>query len=289
MRILLTGATGFLGSHLAKALVDQGHDIFAVRRRNSDGWRLGEYEQRIRWFELEAAPLDDVFRLAQPVDFVIHTAACYGRNMSPSHLIRDNVLFSAELFEAATASGVRTFFNADSALDPGVSLYGLSKSQGAEWLRRLAGAIRVVNIRLQLMYGFDDDWTKFPASMIRNCLQNQPVVALTDGLQKRDFIHVDDVVSAYLHLVERCDSLPFPVCQLSLGSGRAVSIRDFCLLVQRLSASASALDFGALPRRENEPEICVADLQPLSALGWKPAIDLETGLKMAIAEIRKRL
>lgn len=91
--ILLTGATGFLGSHLARACLTAGHAVAALKRRGSRLDPLGDAAQRIRWFDIEEG-VEAPFKSCGPIAAVVHTATCYGRQGETP----------PQVFEANTAS-----------------------------------------------------------------------------------------------------------------------------------------------------------------------------------------
>lgn len=146
------------------------------------------------------------------------------------------------------------------------------------------GMIHFGNIRLEHFYGPNDDNTKFTSYVIKSCLENIPELELTLGEQRRDFIYIDDVVSAYLLLLENMGSFSEPFMEFDVGSGQAVSIREFVETVHRLTASRTHLAFGALPYRDGEVMHSVADVSGLKMLGWRCCYDIEAGLKQAIEQ-----
>ena len=275
MKVLLTGATGFLGSHLARALLAEGHQIIALKRCTSDLWRLNDVAEQIEFHDLEGLDLKAPFERHGQIDVVIHTATCYGRKGETA----------IEIFEANTALPLRllqtaTFFNTDTILSAHLNQYALSKKQFAEWGRMLcsAGSTRFVNIRLEHMYGPGDDLTKFTSWIMQQCLDSVPTIELTAGEQLRDFIYVDDVVSAYQSLLSNAATLASGYAEVGVGSGDSVAIRSFAEKVHRLSSSKSQMKFGALPYREGEALKSVANIEALRWLGWSPQVSLDEGI-----------
>ena len=141
--------------------------------------------------------------------------------------------------------------------------------------------IQFINIKLQQMFGPGDDESKFPTYVIRACKNNIPNLPLTSGEQKRDFIYIDDVVDAYVKILDNLSKFNISQ-QIELGSGVAPSIRDFVDSVHRLTNSNTKLLFGKIPYRENDEMIMVADIEMLRQLGWAPKTDLEAGIKKII-------
>lgn len=288
-RILLTGATGFLGSHLAKALLDAGHEVVALKRRSSSLSRLGEAASRMTFFDIGERDLNQVFSECGSIDAIIHTATCYGRNNETvSEIFAANTEFPLRLLDAGNRAGVKTFFNTDTILDKYLNLYALSKNQLLQWGKFFSKheKIHFVNIRLEHFYGPDDEPTKFSTYVINSCIENVPDLNLTQGEQKRDFIHIDDVVAAYMTLLEKEDRLSKPFIELDVGSGLPVSIREFVETVHSLASSRTHLHFGALPYRTGEVMHSAADISGLTELGWQCRYDLASGLKQVIEQER---
>lgn len=286
---MLTGATGFLGSHLAMALLAAGHDVVALKRRSSSLRRLGNAVSEMAFYDIEELDVSRMFDECGSVDAIIHTATCYGRNNETvSEVFAANTEFPLRLLDAGSRAGVKTFINTDTILDKYLNLYALSKNQLLQWGRYFSKheKIHFVNIKLEHFYGPDDEPTKFSAYVINGCIGNVPELNLTPGEQKRDFIHIDDVVSAYMILLEKEDRLNRPFIELDVGSGQPVSIRNFVMTVHDLTSSKTRLNFGALPYRNDEVMYSRADISALEALGWQCRYDLASGLKQVIEQER---
>jgi CDP-paratose synthetase len=289
-KVLITGITGFLGSHLAKALLAAGYEIVAIKRKQSSTRRIDSVIPKVSLHDIEGIELDAIFAKHGPIDTIIHTATCYGRNNeSVSEIFEANTEFPLRLLDAGNRAGVKVFINTDTILDKYLNLYTLSKNQLLQWGRffSIHKNICFVNIRLEHFYGADDDQTKFTAYVIRNCIGNAPEVRLTKGEQRRDFIFIDDVVAAYLVLLERIQHQDNSFSEFDVGSGQSISIREFAETVCRLAKSTTHLNFGAIPYREGEVMHSVADISGLSSLGWHCRFDLATALKIVIDQERK--
>jgi CDP-paratose synthetase len=291
MLFLLTGATGFLGSHLVKALLERGHSVAAYRRPSSNDWRLGALSLQVQWHELPAA-LSLPFHAARLPDAVIHCAALYGRRGELLiELIDANTRLPVQLYQLAAAHRVSAFINTDTILAPGLNPYALSKHHAADWLRLSPGPTRVLNLKVQHFYGPLDDPTKFITWLVQQCLAHAPEINLTDGRQWRDFIYVADVVHAMVTLAERAnaggENPRFE--EYELGTGQPVQLRQLVERIRDLTGSRSQLRFGAMPHRPGEPMRTEANIAQLTALGWRPEVSLEAGLKQTIQAERTRI
>lgn len=288
MRILLTGASGFLGSALARKFQDDGHEVALLLRPNSAMTRL-----QGRKFETARCVTDaEISSFVQSVQpqYVIHTACVYGRqNESLLQLTDANIRLGVLLLQAivnlSPGQEPRLFLNTGTALPPSVSAYALSKYQFAQWGKQRAMAdadrLRFVNVELEHMYGPSDDSSKFTTHVLHACHRHEPVLKLTAGEQRRDFIHIDDVVSGYATLLQHSAKLG-TASAVPLGSGVAPTIREYVQTVHQLCNSRTELQFGALPYRAGEPMHCQADLTVMSQLTWVPQWSLEKGLNYTL-------
>ena len=287
MKILVTGATGFLGSHLVKALLDEGHLVIILKRSFSDTGRIADILPRLTSYDLDRCSLEEPFEEQGKIDAIIHAATCYGRSgESVSEIFESNAAFPLRLLETAVSFATDTFFNADTSLDRFLNPYSLAKKQFADWGRLFAcqGRIRFVNVELEHFYGAGDDASKFLTHVIDSCLDNVPELPLTAGAQRRDFIHIDDVVAAYLLLLKNNSGSGQAFQEYDLGSGEAIGLRELVETVHRLAGSNTRLNFGALPYRDNEVMESHADISSLLALGWSCKVSLADGLRKTIEE-----
>ena len=286
-----TGATGYLGSHLVKALLDKNHHVIILKRSASDTRRIAEVLPRIASYDVDRCELSRPFEEHGPMDAIFHTATTYGRKgESVSEIFETNTAFPLRLLETATAFKTETFFNTDTSLPRDLNAYAFSKKQFMEWgkLYTEQEEIRFVNIVLEHFYGSDDDDSKFTTWVIKSCLQNVPELKLTTGDQKRDFIYIDDVVEAYLLLIGNIGNHEVTYHEFGLGSGTAVTVRQFVELVHRLAGSRTRLHFGAVTYRPNEQMELKADISLFEKLGWRCNTTLQTGIEKTIEGERSR-
>lgn len=287
MRILLTGPGGFLGSALARHWVAR-HELWLLARPTSSLARLKGLPATVRQLRASGPEeVADAVREAAP-EAIVHTACSYGRKgETPLDVMEANLRLGAALLQAVLdgsplAADPIAFLNTGTVLAPAVSLYALSKTQFSAWGAALAAhspdRLRFIDIRLQQMYGPGDDRFKFTTHVIEACRQNEVRLALTAGEQRRDFIHIDDVVRAYDRILERRRDFAASDA-VEVGSGDAVTMRSFVELARQVAGAATVLDFGAVPYRANEAMLCVADTARLRGLGWRPEVSLADGLK----------
>lgn len=271
--VLITGAGGFLGAQVVRALLAHGHQVVALSRSATVPERLRMDHQRleIRQWNPRAPAVAGKFCA------VVHAAAIYGRNgESLAQIVEANVLTGLRLIESlqGRCGGVVYI---GTGLPPTVSAYACSKHQFAAWGAAIGKQTPFVHIRCEHLYGEKDDSTKFVTFVARRCLAQQPRLELTSGTQRRDFIHVSDAARAIQMIIDH--GMPScGVAEFGLGSGVAVTVRSVVERVHHLSGSRTELVFGAIPLRPDEPVECVADIQRLSSLNWQPQVPLDRGL-----------
>jgi nucleoside-diphosphate-sugar epimerase len=284
----VTGVTGFLGAHLARSLLRRGWEVVGLKRSSSDLSRLWGEAGRLTFLDVDREPIDRLFE-GPPPDAIVHLATSYGRqNEPPSQVVAANMVFPLSLLERAARRGVRTFVNAATCYTmeyKHLQAYTLSKQHFAEWAQLLTPpGMRFVNLRLYHPYGPGDHPSKFVSQMIQSCLASDGDIPLTPGEQRKDFLYVQDFLDAVYTLLDSPERLPDGFSTLDCGSGRAVTIREFVETVHRLTGSRAVLRFGALPYRENEIMFSQADASALGALGWRPTVSLEQGIKNILRE-----
>lgn len=287
MKVLVTGATGFLGSHLIKALLKEKYDVIALKRSFSNTRRIDEVLDQVTTYNIDQCALEFPFKEQGHIDAIIHTATCYGRKNESIVKIHDtNTNFPLKLLETAVQFNTKTFFNTDTILEKDVNTYALSKKQFVEWGKTFTNArkIQFINLKLEHIYGPDDDESKFVTYIINSCLNNVPVLDLTKGEQQRDFIYIDDVVSAYMILLKQYHEEKAAFGEYEIGSGETISIKDFVLMVHKLTRSKTKLNFGAVPYRENEMMETKANTWLLNKLGWGSKNTVQSGIRKVVEQ-----
>lgn len=283
MKYLVTGATGFLGSRVVRSLFSAGHEITICKRSFSDTRRIADLLGSVKVVDIDRAPVEAAFR-GGGGEFaaVVHCATCYGRaGEKLTDLVNTDLVYPLRLLEAAAEAGVGLFVNCDTVLPKAINAYALAKNHFREWARHIAalGKIRVSNLRLDHFFGPGDDSSKFTTFVMESCLSSQAQLDLTTGEQQRDFVYIEDVVSAVILLLQHSGEVAAPFSDYDVGTGRPITVRAFVETVRQLTHSRIQLNFGALPYRHLEPMSINLDPRPLFAMGWVPRYSLEAGIR----------
>ena len=289
--ILITGATGYLGTALTKNFLDKNFFIIALALNRNEKF-LYESDKNCKVYYLSEESVEEIFA-ENNIDIVIHTATLYGRNNEKSvDMEKANVEFPVSVLSAAAAHKVKLFINTGTILASGLNAYSLTKSHFADWLDLYADKIKCVNLKLDHFYGPYDKPVKFIVWIFEQLRNNVPEIDLTEGSQTRDFIYIDDVVAAFETVVMNEDKLNNDkVTKLEVGTNNKTSIRDIVLMIkEELHNTTTKLNFGAVPFRKNEVLDYEVDSWRLRCLGWTPKytsvrdgirkiIEIENGVK----------
>jgi len=282
-KILVTGATGYLGSNLVHSLV-RDYELVVLKRRSSNTLRIDSILGQLKTINIEDVSFVELFK-DQNFAGVVHCATNYGRDENDlDDTIEANLILPLRLLKNAIENKVEFFINTDTILDKRINYYSLSKAQFKDWFVFFSGKIKSINIELEHFYGKGDDPSKFVSKIVKDLVLNERKnLDLTLGEQKRSFIYIDDVVQAFRTILEKMPKIEEGFTSFQVGSKKQISIKDFVNLTKELCGNTNTtLKFGALPYRNNEVMEVSLDVSKLESLGWKEQTTLQAGLKEAI-------
>jgi nucleoside-diphosphate-sugar epimerase len=297
-RVLVTGAAGFIGSHVARALVEGGRDVAVVVRPSSSLWRLEDLVDRLTIITgdlTDAASIRPALELWRP-EACIHLA--WYAEPGKYRTARETVLaleaslqLLDELIRIECGQVVMTGTCAEYDTDPGylrengpvrpATLYAATKLS----LNLIAGqiaasaGISMAWARLFFLYGPYEDERRLVPALIRALLRGVPFPA-SAGEQVRDYLHVADMASALCALAEHRTS-----GTVNVSSGVPVTMRQVMEAVASCTGNGHLIQFGAVPYRHWDPRFICGDNQRLrNETGWLPRYPtLHAGLKQTVA------
>lgn len=305
-KVLVTGGAGFIGSHLVDRLLSEGFDVWVL-----DDFSAGRMENIAHYkdaknFHLVKGDIRDyavVNKVVKNVDAIFHEAALVDVALS----VKDPLLFddvnvdgTLNLLKASLNSNVKRFIFASSAavygdlkpakkkenmrLNP-ISPYGISKMAAENYIQvfdELYG-LETVCLRYFNVYGprqvFTSSYSGVITSFINRLLKDQPPIVNGDGKQTRDFVHVDDVVSANLLALD-CENATGEV--FNIASGVTTSIHELAEVLLRLANVTSSTPIFAEPRQGDIKHTSADIRKAEELLGFQPKIKLEDGLRTLV-------
>ena len=302
-RCMVTGGAGFIGSHLCRRLVDEGHDV-RVLDNLSSGRRenLAEIQDVVEFVEGDLCDEALLAEVIQGVDCVLHHAAVASVQTSVERPLFEqevNAVGTLRLLEAARRVEVRRVVFAASAAaygnNPQVpkreemppepeSPYAISKVMGEYYARvytQIYG-LEVVCLRYFNVFGPRQDPSSPYSGVIsifaERILQGTAPTVAGDGLQSRDFVYVDDVVEANMRALTK-SGIAGRVC--NIGSGRSVSILELVSVLNEVMGTALEPVFGSA--RPGDVRVSLADIsRAREELGYEPMVSLREGLKRTL-------
>ena len=281
VNILITGASGFLGSAIINKLSNNQYRFFYIVRKKSNLSRLKKNNKNKKII-FEEKKIEEIFK-KNKIDLIVHCATNYGINDTDiSNIIQSNLVLPLKLLSLAKKYNVKRFINTDTILKKNISFYTLSKFQFNEWFNVYSNDLFCCNVKIEHFFGPRDNPTKFIIYLIKNILKRKKT-ELTKGNQKRDFIFIDDVVNAINKIIEYSLTKKKGKEIFEIGSGKPISIKNLGLLIIKLAKrKKNLLNFGALPYRKNEPMNIKVNTRKLKRLGWKPLYSLKESLEKTI-------
>jgi nucleoside-diphosphate-sugar epimerase len=298
MRVLVTGAAGFIGAQVTRRIVQEGHTVWAAVSREQSTWRLAEVLSQV-----SLAPLDlrdrkavsELVNRAQP-DCAIHLAwyAVPGQYWT-SQANLDCVTMTLHLAQRLAEVGCRRLVAAGSCAeydwDYGFlsedftplkprTLYGVCKNATRDILESFCKdhSLGFAWTRFFHLYGPGEAKERLVPSVILALLGGQ-LAECTDGEQMRDYLHVEDVASAVWAVAK--SSLMGAV---NIGSGQPVTVGRIVRTIAELVGQQDKIVLGALPTNPGEPPLLVADVRKLKLhTGWTPAWQLQDGLRQTVS------
>jgi nucleoside-diphosphate-sugar epimerase len=291
-KIFITGGTGFLGSNIINKLLNQKkYDVHVLCRNSSKFVRINKKNlKKIKIYKLEHANLENIF-IKNKFDAVIHCATNYGlRQQDISEIIQPNLILPMRLLDLCKNYNVKAFLNTDTILNKNISNYSLSKYHFTEWLKLFSKEFYCTNIKIEHFFGPKDDDTKFVIYIIKSFLNNSPSIQLTKGIQKRDFVYIDDVVSAINKILNYSLTKKGGFETFEIGSGKNISIKNIVLLIKKLCKNKiTKTEFGKLNMRKNDALSVSLNLNKIYKLNWKPKYNLNSSLEKTIKYYKKNL
>lgn len=264
MRILVTGATGFVGQHLLPYLEKQGHEVYALVRPSTDGSKV--YTNHLYVFEDDIEHLAS-YLLENHVDGIIHLASLYIAEHKPEdikNIVTSNVYLGTAVMEAAVKAGVKWFLNTGTIwqnynVEPysdtycPVNLYAASKQAFMDMAKYYTEVsdIKFCTLKLCDTYGANDTRRKIFA-LFEQIAKSGECLKMSPGDQKLDIVHIDNVVRDFEALAEKLDNGEQLREEYVVSSGRQKSLKEIAKQYEIDHQVILNIEWGGRPYRKRE-------------------------------------
>lgn len=293
---LVTGATGFVGSHLTKRLVSEGWKVHVVLRPSSVLQQLNAIKGKLG-IHKHNGTIKDMLVVMESIkpDVVFHLASLFCAEHNPDHissLIRSNILFGTQVVEAMAYHGVKRLINTgtswqhyeNSDYNP-VNLYAATKKAFETILQFYieTRTMTVITLKLFDVYGPRDFRPKLFALLNKARIQDKPF-AMSPGKQLIDLVYIDDVVRAYLiaeSLLREGKVLGHE--QFAVSSGNPVRLRDVVRTYEDVANVKLPIQWGGRPYRNREVMDPWSKGEPLPE--WEVKTNLRDGIRKVVTSL----
>ncbi len=306
-KILITGATGFIGSNLLRYFIKKGADIYIFTRKESDKWRIKDVLSRVKEFRVDLTDKDGLSKIVARISpqIILHTAV-YGNfpDHSDSRRIMDvNLKGTVNLIDSCRGIDFELFVNSGSSSEYGLKLlpmdeqdplkpfglYGASKAAAGLYAQKTAQAYKkpVVTLRLFSPYGYFEDANRLVPSIILSCLKGRRL-KLSSPYSVRDFIFIEDVVDAYVKAFKNRNRISGGI--FNIGSGSQHTVKYVVARIICLTGSKIKPEWDSLDNPRIEPKHWQANIRKAKEeLHWLPGHNLDKGLSKTINWFKRNI
>ncbi len=298
--VFVTGATGFIGSHLVRRLLKESYNTHILYRTTTSSSRLDDMLSKTTKHNVDICNKKSLEKLLKRIkpDYIFHLAniGIYGGKESPDEdVVNVNFLGTVNLIQSSKDIPYKFFVNTGSSSEYGrknkkmkeddscfpESMYGITKLASTLYAQNFAKKTNkpVLTLRLFSPYGSYDDPNRFISTIIKQALANKEI-RLTYPKNVRDYIFVDDVINAYISCIKNGNKLSGEI--INVGSGKQHTIEEVLNTVTKLIHTKSrVVKDDTITRYESV--IWQADItKAKNLLDWRPTTTLEDGLKQTI-------
>lgn len=289
MRALITGATGYIGSNLARRLINENNDVHIIIRSSSKLHLIKDIadELIIHMHDGTTEGMIKIVEKAKP-ELVFHLASKFIATHQTDDidtLISSNILFGIQLVEAMSKNNIKYLINTGTAwqhyknnLYNPVCLYAATKKAFEDILKYYteADGLRVITLELFDTYGPEDPRPKI-MNLLYGLTKSKQELLMSHGEQYIDLVYIDDVVEAFLR-VGKIIKNKSDINQESyvVSSGNPIKLKDLVQIFEKVSAKKLNIKWGGRPYRNREVMFTWDKGKVLD--GWVPRINIEDGI-----------
>ncbi|MFH1905716.1 MAG: NAD-dependent epimerase/dehydratase family protein [bacterium] len=299
-KVLISGATGFIGANLVRRCVNDGAKVYIFTRPTSDKWRINDLTSSVNQYCVDLLDYEKLEKIILDIkpEIIFHTAVYggYPFQRDADRIIQTNIMGTINLVNACSKVGFDVFVNTGTSSEYGLKHnpmkesdlleprndYGVSKASATLFCQTKARSekLPIATLRLFSPYGYYEEAKRLVSSVIISCLiEKSPKVSSSKSV--RDFVFIEDVMDAYIKTAESKDKVAGQI--FNIGFGKQHSVRKIVDEIIRVTGNNVKPELGKTPKRSNEPNVWQADISKAKKeLGWQPKYNLDQGLERTI-------
>jgi len=310
-KILITGATGFVGANLLRKLIDSKNDIHVIIRSTSNLWRINDIIDKVNAHVCDLTNRESVEKLVLKIkpQIIFHLAVYGGYQFQEESLkiIDTNLIGIINLLNACCKIGFECFINTGSSSEYGlknkpmsendllepINDYGIAKAAATLYCQAIGRRenLPIFTLRLFSPYGYYEGPTRLIPYLIISCLKNKELKIFTPDAV-RDFIFIEDLIKAYFMIVENKEgALPGDI--FNIGSGEQYTVKEIFEIIKKLTKYTKKPKWGKMENDNREIKnlkMWIANISKSKIfLNWSPEYSIENGLEETIKWYRDHL
>lgn len=299
-RVIITGATGFVGANLARRLLQEGHQVHLLVRPGYNPWRIEAIRKEVRLQEADFGDLPALTGIVGNIrpEWIFHLAVhgAYPWQTDTQRIIGTNILGTINLVEACLKTGFEALVNTGSSSEYGFkdhapkeeeglepnSLYAVTKASATLYCQYISKSrgVHLPTLRLYSVYGPYEEPTRLMPQMILRGLEGG-LPPLVNPLVARDYVYVEDVIDAYILAASRPNQERGAI--YNIGTGVQTALSQVVEVARRVMAIKVEPQWGSMPNRSWDTNIWVADnRKSRRQLGWQPGYTFEKGFSLMV-------
>ena len=310
-KILLTGATGFVGANLLRKLIDSKNDIHIIIRNTSNLWRINDIIDKVNTHVCDLTNRESVEKLVLKIkpQIIFHLAVYGGYQFQKESLkiINTNLIGTINLLDACCKIGFECFINTGSSSEYGIkdkpmsendllepiNDYGIAKAAATLYCQVIGRRekLPIFTLRLFSPYGYHEGPTRLIPYLIISCLKNKELKIFTPDAV-RDFIFIEDLIKAYFMIVENKEGV-LPGDIFNIGSGEQYTVKEIFEIIKKLTKYTKKPQWEKMEndnRKIKNLKIWIANISKSKKfLNWSPEYSIENGLEETIKWYRDHL
>ena len=299
-KVLVSGATGFVGANLVRRLLKENFNVHILIRESSDIWRLRDIIHEVNDHKVDLRDFKTLTKTISEIqpDYIIHLAIYGGRlgQKDETEILESNLVGTINLINASTNINYKCFINTGSSSEYGIKtkamlesdicepthMYGITKASATMYCNYRASFDNknIGTLRLFSPFGEFEDKGRLVPDLIIGAINNKRVL-LANPESVRDYIFIEDVCDIYLKILKEPEKLKGQIFNIGLGKQR--SVEYMANIVKDKISEDVILEYNSLPGRISDTEVWLSDNNKIkNVYNWNLKYTVEKGLEKTI-------